>query len=227
MEIFSFKIVKHYKLGYRKLIDEAAFVDYTAGIEWLNQEFFNSEFYNSEYRAEVVKFKKEGNSWELKIIKRFFNFSGEEYSSNEGSISEDIQTYDYNFVPKFSMGDLVLFEDLVDLSCRTLKDTIAVVTGVPLTFKERSSNSIRIKNLDYTDQMYMIEHITHCGTLEHWHILEEDLKPFHGRLPIELQAMEYLSLHFGGEKQIDGKILQKMMNGEIYMLNRTNWHEVI
>lgn len=227
MEIIVAKIFRNYRYGYQKLEEEMAFPNEADGMEWLKEEFINSEYYSEELTGELVRYEVEDNSEEIGISHRKFNYHGKEISAEEDPGSDKERKYDVVFIPKFSKGEIVVFKELASLSERSFQDRLAIVTGVPLTYAERKSQGMRTEDLDYTDQMYMLEHITACGTLEHAHILEEDLLPFEAQVPEELKALEQLSLHFEGIKPIDEEVLLAMMKGEVYMLNRKNWREVL
>ncbi len=228
MEIILFKIVKNYKWGYKKLIEEAVFNTHPEGMKWLEDEFFCNEYYDNEYSAEVDRYyNKENKSKTMKISRESYTFFGKQLTPEEDNFSDEEPGYNQDFVPEFSKGDIVVFNNFIESNNGSFQDTIAVISGVPLTFNERKSRSMRTEELDFTDQMYMIEYITDCGLLVHNHILEKDLIPFEKVIPEELKALEYLSQHFKGERPIKTNILQAMMSGEIYMLNRKTWHEVI
>ena len=227
MEIIVTKVFRNYRFGYQKLEEEMAFPSEADGMEWLKEEFFNNEYYNEEFTGELVLYEVEENSRETSISQRKFNFQGKEFSPEEAPGSDKEPEYDLEFVPKFSKGEIVVFNELASLSERTFQDRLAIVTGIPLTYAERKSQEMRTENLDYTDQMYMLEYITACGTLEHAHVLEDDLLPYEAQVPEELKILEQLSLHFKGIKPIDEEVLLAMMKGEVYMLNRKNWREVL
>ena len=197
-------------------------------MKWLKDEFFSDEYYNNEYSAKVDRYyKPENKSEKMKISRESYNFFGKQLTPEEDNFSDEEPGYNHDFVPKFSKGDLVVFKNFIESNNGSFQDTIAVISGVPLTFDERKLRSMRTEELDFTDQMYMIEHITDCGLLVHDHILEMDLIPFEKLIPEELKALEHLSLHFNGERPIKVNTLQAMMSGEIYMLNRKSWYEVI
>ncbi len=227
--MISFKIVKNYKWGYYKLIEEAVFRTHDEGMKWLKDEFFCDEYYDNEYSAEIDRYYITVNKSKImKISSESYTFFGKRLTPpGVDRSSDEIPSYNPDFIPKFSKGDLVVFKNFIESNNGTFQDIIAVISGVPLTLDERKAGSMRTEELDYTDQMYMTEHITNCGLLEHDHILEEDLIPFEKPIPEELKALEHLSLHFNGEKPLKANALQAMMSGEIYMLNRKSWHEVI
>lgn len=227
MEIYITRIFQNYKYGLGNLEEDEAFLNFNDGMQWLNEEFFNSEYYDDQFTAEIVVHKTEEVSQKVLTFRRKFNYFGIELPNEEGSDSETLPAYKPSFIPKFDKGDIVVFKELACPTKRTLKDTLAVVTGVPLTYAERKSRKMRTEDLDYTDQMYMLEHITEFGKLEHSHVLEEDLILYENLVPEELKALEYLSLHFKAIKPIDEEVLLSMMKGEIYMLTRKSWREVI
>jgi hypothetical protein len=229
MDIILVKIVKNYKWGYKKLIDEAVFDTHIEGMKWLKDEFFCDEYYDNEYSAEIDRYYITVNKSKImKISSESYTFFGKRLTPPGVDKSSDEEPgYNRDFIPKFSKGDLVVFKNFIESNNGSFQDTIAVVSGVPLTLDERKAGSMRTEELDFTDQMYMIEYITDCGLLVHNHILEKDLIPFEKVIPEELKALEYLSQHFKGERPIKTNILQAMMSGEIYMLNRKTWHEVI
>ena len=227
MEIYVIRIFQNYKYGYRRSIEEEVFNNLKDGMEWLNEEFFNSEYYDDQFTAELVAYGMPGVSERVLTSKKSYDYFGIELPTGEDPGSESEPEYDPSFTPKFNKGDFVVFKELACLSKRTLKDTLAVVTGVPLTFAERKSRKMRTEDLDYTDQTYMLEHINKSGKLEHSHVLEEDLVLYDNPIPEELKVLEHLALHFKGTKPIDEEVLLAMMKGEVYMLNRKNWREVL
>lgn len=227
MKIYVTRIFQNYIYGYRKLVEEETLINLNDGMEWLKEEFFKSEYYNDQFTAELVVYEVEKVSQKVCTSKRSFHYSGNELSTAEDPESETEPQYDRSFIPEYAKGDMVVFRELACLTERTYQDTLAVVTGVPLTFAERKSRKMRTEDLDYTDQMYILEHITELGSLEHSHILEEDLVLYEDPVPEELKALEILSHHFKGIKPIKDEVLLSMMKGEIYMLNRKSWREVI
>lgn len=227
MEIIVSRVFRNYRYSYQKLEEEMAFPSEADGMEWLKEEFFNNEYYNEELTGELVRYEVEEDSAETSISHRKFNYHGNEISTEEDPGSDKEPKYDVEFIPKFYKGEIVVFKELASLSERTFQDRLAIVTGIPLTYAERKSQEMRTENLNYTDQMYMLEYITTCGTLEHAHVLEEDMLPFEAQVPEELKALEQLSLHFKGTKPIGEDVLLAMMKGEVYMLNRKNWWEVL
>ena len=227
MELYVCKIFQNYKYGYLKLIEEEEFIHIKDGMEWLKEEFFISDCYDDQFTAELVVYQLEEASQKVHISKKRFDYSGNELPTGEDIQSGTEPEYDPSFIPKYAKGELVVFKELTSTTDRTFKDTVAVITGVPLTFAERKSRKMRTEDLDYTDQMCMLEHISETGQLEHSHVAEEDLVLFENRVPEELKALEYLSLHFKGIKPINEEVLLSMMRGEVYMLSRKSWTEVI
>lgn len=227
MKVFVSRVYQNYRYGYQKLEEEMTFPSEADGLQWLKEEFFNSEYYHKEFTCELVRYEVEENSEGNTISHRKFNYHGEEISTEEGLETDKEPEYDLEFVPKFSKGELVVFKELASRGERTFRECLGIVTGVPLTHEERKSRRRRTEDLDFTDQMYMLEHITACGTMEHSHVPEEDLAPFVGQVPEELQVLEHLSLHYKGVKPIKKEVLLSMMKGEVDMLKRKNWWELL
>jgi hypothetical protein len=149
------------------------------------------------------------------------NLTEKELEAFENRLIDDLDdsSYNYSFKPKFQAEDLVAYEDCGN-------SLIGVISNVPLTFEERKQKAYKIEGLDNSDQVYNIEYIDDCGSLQHSHISEENLEFYQQELPKEVRFLDRLSKHFSGVALLNEQLLLSIMKGEIYLLNKKTLKDI-
>lgn len=135
---------------------------------------------------------------------------------NDGTVIIRHERDPLSYSGKYKIGDIVFIRAFPwNPYSPTQKDTIGVVSNVPIFYEQWVSN--RSDNYEW-DNTYTIDCIRD-GYLGHWHVVEQGLIFLDSKIPHEQKIISVLSDHYRGSKKIPSILLKKLSAGDIFVEN--------
>lgn len=121
-----------------------------------------------------------------------------------------------SYTGKYKVGDIVFIRAYPwNEASPTYKDTIGVISAVPLSFDEWIASGNEKHTWDNT-------YVTDCirdGYLGHWHVEERGIAFFNDDLPDNFKFLKLLSDHYQTGKTLSDEVLDGIIHGDVFIEN--------
>ncbi len=163
---------------------------------------------------DVYTFNRKG---ELLITHKAENRFDNCYVVEEDGYNTVYKKYDpESYTGKYKIGDIVFIRAYPwNKASPTYKDTVGVISAVPLSFDEWVASG----NDKHTwDNAYVIDFIRD-GYLGHWHVEERGIAFFNEDIPDNFKFLKLLSDHYQTGKTLSNEVLDGIIYGDIFIEN--------
>ncbi|GBC59930.1 hypothetical protein DENIS_0872 [Desulfonema ishimotonii] len=121
-----------------------------------------------------------------------------------------------NYIGKYKIGDIVFLRAYPwNKHSPAHKDTIAVISSVPVSLNKWIGDGNSINNWDNN---YVVDCIRD-GYMGHYHVEEKGIKLFEDKLPDNLKFLNLLSSHYQTGNVLPEKVFQEIVMGNIFIEN--------